>query len=229
MATCDPGLRSCLVAPPAETDLTAHGDTSLSVTPLTTCVELVTPTQQTVATFASPMSHSAYMSTLSAVVDQYSPCDRTLNSQPGFTADELEAFEPILCLRLDALTPVPLEDTLTGHSSPSLRGRHSDLSTSLTTPLSSPQTEYDATNANNEAGKGTTNVASETYYFPTTIMSSPGLGFGRGAMLSPSPPQQTTTGAKRPAYDSSDEVRRYRCLSGASYPTRGRIGLLEGP
>ncbi|KAI9466793.1 hypothetical protein BJY52DRAFT_20044 [Lactarius psammicola] len=205
MATRDSDLPPCSVAPPfAETDLTAHGDTrkdaELSVTPLTPCVELITSMHQTVATVASPVPHSAYMSTLSAVVDQCSPCDRTLNSHPGSSTDELEASEPVLCLRLDALTPVPLADSLAGHSSPSLQGRHSDLSTSLTTPLSSPRTEYDAASANDEA-----NVASGNYYFPTTIMSSPGLGFGRGAMLSSSPPQQTTTGAKRPAYDSSDE------------------------
>ncbi|KAH8999332.1 hypothetical protein EDB92DRAFT_954288 [Lactarius akahatsu] len=213
MATCNSGLRSCLATPPsAEVDLTVHGGTSksaeLPVTPLTTCVGLITPTQQTVATFASPVSHSAYMSTLSMAADQCSPCDPMPDSHPGPIVDEREASEPVLLrLGLDALTPMPLSDTLAGNlnSSPSLRGQHSDLSTSQTTPPSSPRTEYDTAKANDEAGARTANVASETYGFPTRIMSSPGPSFGWGDMLSSSPPQQNTTGTKRPACDSSDE------------------------
>ncbi|KAI9448256.1 hypothetical protein H4582DRAFT_1899510 [Lactarius indigo] len=231
MATCGSGLRSCLAAPPVETDPIAHGDTSkdveLSVTPLTTCVELITPTQQTVAPFASPVSHSAYMSTLSAVIDQCSLCDRPLDSHPGSTIDEKEAPEPVLFLRPDALTPVPLSDTLAGNSSLSLRGQHSDLSTSLTTPPSSPRTEYDTNNVNDEAGNRTSNVVSETYDFPTRIMSSPGPSFGWGGMLSSSPPQQKTIGAKRPACDNNDEdwtsrrlVKRMQMGEAMSSPPR---------
>ncbi|KAH9007043.1 hypothetical protein EDB86DRAFT_42522 [Lactarius hatsudake] len=212
MATCNPGLRSCLGTPPSvEADLTVLGDTTkdaeLPVTPLTTCVELITPTQQTVATVASSVSYSAYMSTLSTVVDQCSPCDRMPDSHPGSTVDEREAFEPVLlCPGLDVLTPIPLSNTLAGNlnSSPSLRGQHSD-STSQTTPPSSPRTEYDTANANGEAGERTANVASETYDFPTRIMSSPGPSFRWGDMQSSSPPQQRTSGAKRPACDSGDE------------------------
>lgn len=232
MATCNSGLRSCLATPSSEADLTVHGGTSksaeLPVTPLTTCVELITPTQQTVATFASPVSHSAYMSTLSTVADQCSPCDRMPDSHPGFTVDEREASEPVLlCLGLDALTPMPLSDTLAGNlnSSPSLRGQHSDLSTNQTTPPSSPRTEYDTANANDEAGARTANVASGTYGFPTRIMSSPGPSFGWGDMPSSSPPQQKTTGTKRPACDSSDEdwtsgkpVKRLRMGEAMSSP-----------
>ena len=230
MATCDSGLRSYLVAPSfAETNLTAHADSNkdaeLSLIPLTTCVELITPVHQTVAALASPVSCSGNLSSLSAVVDQCSPRDRSLNSHPGSTADEREAFEPVLCL-----TPVPLVDILAGHSSSSLRGQHSDFSTSLTSPLSSPRAGYDTTDVNDGADEGTANVARETCDFPTRIMSSPGPVFGRGSMLSSSPPlEQTTTGAKRPAYDSSDEVRRYRYLASTSYPTRGRNGIPEGP
>lgn len=234
MATCDSGHRSCLAEPSsAETDLAAHEDTSedaeLSVTPLTTCVELITPMQQTAATLSSPVSYSADTSTLSALVDQCSPRDHTLDSHPESTASEREASEPALFPTLDALTPVPLSNTRADHSSPSFRGQHSDLSTSPTTPLSSPRTEFDTTNANGEAGEGTADGASEAYDFPTRIMSSPGPDFGRGGILSSSPPQQKATGAKRSAYDSCDEVRHHRCLAGASYQTRGRIGLLEGP
>ncbi|KAN0127501.1 hypothetical protein V8E53_014713 [Lactarius tabidus] len=228
MATCDSGHYLCSVEPSsAETDMIAHSDTSedavLPVTPLTNCVEPITPTRQTTATLVSPVSYPADMLTLSALVDQFSPGDRTLNSHPGSPADELEASEPVLFLGPDALTPMPLAETLADHSSPSFRGQHSDLSTSPTTPLSS---EFDTTSVIDEAGEGTVTVASETYDFPTRIMSSPGPGFG--SMLSPSPPQQSTSGVKRPAYDSCDEVRRYRCLAGTSYPTRGRIRLQEG-
>ena len=182
--------------------------------------------QQTAATLVSPVSYSTDMSTFSALVDQCSSrdCER-----PEPTADKLEASEPVLFLRPDALTPVPLANPLAGHSSPSLRGQNSDLSTSPTTPLSSPRTEFDSTDVNDEAGERMANVTSETYDFPTSIMSSPGPSFGQGSMLSPSPPQKKTTGTKRPAYDSCDEVRRRRCLSGASYPTRARIGPLAGP
>ncbi|KAH9050025.1 hypothetical protein EDB84DRAFT_721207 [Lactarius hengduanensis] len=233
MATCNSGLRSCLATPPsAEADLTVHGGTSksaeLPVTPLTTCVELITPTQP-VATFAPPVSHSVYMSTLSTVADQCSPCDRMPDSHAGSTVHEREASEPVLlCLGLDALTPMPLSDTLAGNSnsSPSLRGQHSDLSTSHTPP-SSPRTEYDTANANDEAGARTANVASGTYGFPTRIMSSPGPNFGWGDMLSSSPPQQKTTGTKRPACDSSDEdwtsgkpVKRMQMGEAMSSPPR---------
>ena len=190
-------------------------------------MELITPVQQTVATLASPVSYSGYMSTLSAVVDQCSPRDRTLDSHPGSTADEREASESDPSLNLNALAPVPLVDTLAGHfsSSPSLRGQHFDLSTSPTTPLSSPRTEHDIINVNDETSEGKASVASEIYDFPTRTMSSPGPVFGRGAMMTSSP-HETTTGAKRPGYDSSDEVRRYRCLTGSSYPTRDRTRIL---
>lgn len=234
MATCDSDHPSCLIGPPsAEADLTAHECTSedaeLSITPPTTCVEPTAPMQQTAATLVSPVSHSADMSTLSALVDQCSPGDRTLISHSESTASEREASEPTLSLVLDALTPVLLADTLADHSSPSFRGKHSDHSTIPTTPLSSPGTEFDSTNANGEAGEGTADIASEAYDFPMRIMSSPGLDFGRGSTPSSSPPQKKATGDKRSAYDSCDEVRRYRCLAGASYSTQGRIGLLEGP
>jgi hypothetical protein len=230
IATCDSGHRSCSVEPSsAEKDL-AYGNTNEDaespVTPLSTCVELITPMQRTAATLVSPLSYSTEMSTFSALVDQCSPRDC---KHPESTASELEASEPVLFLRPDALTPVPLADLLAGHSSPSLQGQNSELSTSPTTPLSSPRTEFDSADANDEAGERMASVTSETYDFPTRIMSSPGPSFGQGGMLSPSPPQQKTTGAKRPAYDSCDEVRRRRCLSGASYPTRARIGPLEGP
>ena len=231
MATCDSGHHLCLVDPSSEeTDMIVQGDTNedavLPVTPLTTCVEPISPTPQAAATLISLVSYSADMLTLSALVDQFSPDDRTLNTHSGTTADELEASEPVIFLRPDVPTSVPLADTLADHSSPSFRGQHSDLSTSPTTPLSSPRTDFDATNANDERKA---DFSSETCDFPTRIMSSPGPDFGRGAMLSSSPPQQTAAGAKRPAYDSGDEVRRYRCLAGTSYPTRGRIGLRGGP
>ena len=223
MATCDSGLHLCLVEPSSkEADMSTSEDVVLPVTPLTTCVEPITPTLQTAATLISPVSYSADMLTLSALVDQFSPDDRTLNSHSRSTSDELEASEPVIFLGPDAPAPVPIAD----HSSPSFRGQHSDLSASPTTPLSSPRTEFDTTNANDE---GTADFASETCDFPMRIMSSPGPDFGRGAMLSSSPSQQTAAGAKRPAYDSGDEVRRYRCLAGTFYPTRGRIGLQEGP
>jgi hypothetical protein len=234
MSTCDSGHHLCLAEPSSvETDMIAHGDTSedtvLSVPPLATCVEPITPTLQTAATLVSPVSYSADMLSLSALVDQFSPGDRTLNSHPGSTVDELEASEPVLFLGPDALTPMPLADTMADHSSPSFRGQHSEFSTSPTTPLSSPRTEFDTSSVIDEAGEGMANAESETYHFPTRIMSSPGPGFGRGGMLSPSPPQQKAAGAKRPAYDSCDEVRRFRCLVDTSYPTRGRIRLQEGP
>ncbi|KAH9062121.1 hypothetical protein EDB87DRAFT_368662 [Lactarius vividus] len=213
MATCNFGLRSFLASPPsAEADLIVHGDTNkdaeLPATPVITCVELITPTQQTVTAFASPVFHSAYMSTLSTVVDRRSPCDPMPDLHSGSTVDVREASEPvILCLGLDALTPIPLSDTLAGNlnSSPSHRGQHSDPSTGQTIPPSSPRTEYDTAHANDEAGERTANVTSETYDFPTIIMSSPGPTFGWGGILSSSPPQQKATGAKRRACDSSDE------------------------
>jgi len=151
------------------------------------------------------------MTTLSALDDQCSACDRSpLISYPGTSVDKWETSELAPRLRLDALTPVPLEGSLAGHSSsPSLREQLSGVS-ALTTPLSSPLTECDTTYVDDKAGKGT-KIACEACDLPTEIMTSSGLGFGRTAMSSP-PPQQVTTGAKRSFFDSDDEVRHHRLL-----------------
>ncbi|KAI0254337.1 hypothetical protein BJV78DRAFT_1280341 [Lactifluus subvellereus] len=229
----DSDLLSCFVpAPTVEIDPsgpdTSSDNAELFVNRFVTCSELKSPTGPT--TLANPSPCFVDISSPSPAVTHFPSCEISLGENIQSSTCDLKTRQSVPSPKLSALlTPLPLVDTVARHSSPSLPRRNSGSSAHLTAPQSSPRTESSVMTVEdrawNEEAVCTSNHT-DLHDYPTRVMSSPTL-YGDESALSPSPPHQVATSAKRATCDDSDEdwtstkpVKRIRMDDTMSSPLR---------
>jgi len=194
-----------------ETEISAFNDISDNAELLVTCH--VTNTEPKLTLGPTTIVSSLDISVLTSV-----DTDAHLNTREVLPC---EYIQPQVC---DVETPGPFPSqtpgalrtpscpvkTLARHTSSSSDVESPGIPMLLTSPVSSPQTDYDVSAIESPAGAGEIDCSSsntEISGYPAITMSSPNFGLHEdGPSSSPSPPHQPT-GTKRAQCNGSAEVR----------------------